>query len=66
MDLLSFTLLFILILLWSYMFWRLIIVLFKKDILKNDDIFYITSNPWEYKNRKEKEKNQKQNNREKE
>lgn len=55
MDFLFFTLLFILYLLHIYMFFRLIAALFKKDILKSDDIFYITSNPWEYKKRKEKE-----------
>ena len=55
MDFLSFTLLFIIILLWSYMFCRLLSALLKKGILKNDDIFYITSSPWEYKKRKEKE-----------
>lgn len=44
-------------LLLSYMFFRLISCLYKKNILKEDDIFYITSNPWEYKRHKNKIKN---------
>lgn len=40
---------FVLIILFSYMFFRLLSVLWKKDILKDIDIFYITSTPWEFK-----------------
>ena len=40
---------FVILLLLTYMFFRLIFSLYKKDILKKEDIFYITSNPWEYK-----------------
>ena len=54
-DFLSFILNFIILLLFLYMFFRLINILLKKHILSDDDIFYITSNPWEYKKRKEKE-----------
>lgn len=43
---------FILIILLSYMFFRLLGVLYKKDILKNIDIFFITSTPWEFKRHK--------------
>lgn len=43
----------------AYMFFRLLSVLYKKEILKNIDIFFITSNPWEFKKYKnEIEKNQ--------
>lgn len=49
---------FILILLLSYMFFRLLCVLYKKDVIKNIDIFFITSTPWEFKKHKnEIEKN---------
>lgn len=40
---------FVLILLLTYMFFRLISLLYKQHILNEDNIFYITSNPWEYK-----------------
>ena len=40
---------FILFLLFLYIFIRLVIVLYRKGILKDIDIFYITSNPWEFK-----------------
>lgn len=40
---------FFLICLLAYMFFRLLAVLFKKGILENIDVFYITSNPWEFK-----------------
>lgn len=49
---------FILILLLLYMFLRLISCLYKKDIIHDIDVFYITSNPWEYKRNKNKFKNQ--------
>lgn len=38
------------------MFFRLVVVLYKKNILNKDDIFYITSNPWEYKRYKKVQK----------
>lgn len=50
---------FLIILLLTYMFFRLISSLHKKNILKDDDIFYITSNPWEYKRHKNKIKKMK-------
>lgn len=40
---------FILIMLFFYMFLRLLCVLYKKDILKDIDIFFVTSTPWEFK-----------------
>ncbi len=40
--------------LFFYMFFKFLSVLLKKDILKDDDIFYITSFPWEYKKFKSK------------
>lgn len=43
---------FIIDILLIYMFFRLISVLYKKDILENIDIFFITSNPWEFKKHK--------------
>ena len=45
----------VILLLLTYMFFRLIFSLYKKDILKKEDIFYITSTPWEYKKYKNKE-----------
>ena len=41
--------LFILILLLTYMFFRLLYILYKKGILENKDTFFISSTPWEYK-----------------
>lgn len=41
--------LFIFILLIAYMFFRLVFSLYKKGILKDKDIFFITSTPCEYK-----------------
>lgn len=57
MDFFINSLTFVLILLLLYMFLRLISSLYKKNILNNDDIFYITSNPWEYKRYKNRIKN---------
>lgn len=48
--------LFILILLIIYMFFRLVCSLHKKGILKDEDIFFITATPCEYKKYKEKYK----------
>lgn len=48
---------FTIILLLLYMFIRLISCLYKKDIIYDIDVFYITSNPWEYKRNKNKFKN---------
>ena len=48
--------LFLLFLLFFYMFCRLIYLLYKKDILNKDDIFFITSNPIEYKIHKKRER----------
>lgn len=48
----------IIIILFLYMFFRLLSVLYKKDILKDIDIFFITSTPWEFKkHKKDIEKN---------
>jgi len=46
----------IIILLFFYMFLRLLNILVKKNILTGDDIFYITSTPLEYKKQKLKNK----------
>lgn len=40
---------FVLILLLTYMFFRLIFSLYSKNIINKEDIFFITSNPWEYR-----------------
>lgn len=45
--------------LFAYMFFRLLSILYKNNILKNIDIFFTTSTPWEFKKyKKEIEKNQ--------
>ena len=41
--------LFILIVLQSYMFFRLLFLLRKKGYLEDKDTFFVTSTPWEYK-----------------
>lgn len=43
---------FIIILLLVYMFFRLLSILYKKGILRDIDVFFITSNPWEFKKHK--------------
>ena len=40
---------FIIILLLTYMFFRLLFLLHKKGILENKDIFFVSSTPLEYK-----------------
>lgn len=46
---------FLICLLHFYMFCRLVTRLFKKRVLVRDDLFYITSDPWEYEEYKSKE-----------
>ena len=49
MGFISEFILFLLIVLQSYMFFRLLCILRKKGIFENKDIFFVTSTPWEYK-----------------
>lgn len=49
MGFISEFILFILIVLHSYMFFRLLYILHKKRLLEDKDTFFVTSTPWEYK-----------------
>lgn len=52
---------FILFSLLAYMFFRLLAVLYKKGILESIDVFYVTSNPWEFKKHKNELDKEKRN-----
>lgn len=49
MEFISEIILFILIILLGYMFFRLLFLLRRKGVFEDKDIFYVTSTPWEYK-----------------
>ena len=55
LDFFSFIIEILLFVLLLYMFFRLIHILYKKGLLFDDDIFFITSTPWEYKKCKEEQ-----------
>lgn len=56
-DFVVFLLNFIILFLFAYMFFRLLGVLHKNNYLNDDDMFFITSSPFEFKYFKEKKKN---------